>query len=178
MICTLTTYDPTRYTPGPWDYDMAYIVAPHPDGRHPDIYIAEIAHSDDEGRIASPRQQDANRRLIAAAPELLEALDYLRDADEIEDCEGYTSTALVDVVGDDEYQQSRWTDFQPEQLRQAAPELLEAIPPLIALVHRLLPKHAQSDSTLDNLPEVIQARAALASATPTHQPPLCNCGEA
>jgi hypothetical protein len=48
-----------------------------PDGIYPDIYIAEIAHCDDEGRIASPRQQDANRRLIAATPELLEALDYL-----------------------------------------------------------------------------------------------------
>jgi hypothetical protein len=66
-----------RYTPGPWEYDMDYIVAPDPDGRHPDIYIAEIAYSDEEGRIASLKQQDANRRLIAAAPELLEALDYL-----------------------------------------------------------------------------------------------------
>lgn len=65
------------HTPGPWDYDMDYIVAPDPNGVHRDIYIAEIAHADDEGRIASPEQQDANRRLIAAAPELLEALDYL-----------------------------------------------------------------------------------------------------
>jgi hypothetical protein len=70
-----TTYPLIRHTPGPWDYDMDYIVAPDPDGRHPDIYVAEIAHSDDEGRIASPQQQDANRRLIAAAPELLEALE-------------------------------------------------------------------------------------------------------
>ena len=53
----------------------------------------------------------------------------------------------------------------------AAPELREAISPLIQLVHRLLPAHAQSDSTLDNLPEVIQARAALANSTPsTYQP--------
>lgn len=64
----------TAHTPGPWDYDMDYIVAPDPNGRHPDIYIAEIAHSDDEGRIASPEQQDANRRLIAAAPEMLAEL--------------------------------------------------------------------------------------------------------
>jgi hypothetical protein len=56
---------------------MDYIVAPDPDGRHPDIYIAEIGHSDDEGRVASPEQQDANRHLIAAAPELLEALHSL-----------------------------------------------------------------------------------------------------
>lgn len=74
----LKTADPiTRHTPGPWNYDLDYIVAPDPDGRHPDIYIAEIAHSDEEGRIASAPQQDANRRLIAAAPELLEALEYL-----------------------------------------------------------------------------------------------------
>ena len=77
MTRTETFHSATRYTPGPWDYDMDYIVAPDPGGRHPDIYIAEIAHSHDEGRIASPQQQDANRRLIAAAPELLEALDYL-----------------------------------------------------------------------------------------------------
>jgi hypothetical protein len=65
----------TTHTPGPWDYDMIrdYIVAPDPDGRHPDIYIAEIAHSDEEGRVASSEQQDANRRLIAAAPVLLKA---------------------------------------------------------------------------------------------------------
>lgn len=65
------------HTPGPWDCDLDYIVATDPAGRHPDIYIAEIAHGDDEGRVASPEQQDANCRLIAAAPDLLEALDYL-----------------------------------------------------------------------------------------------------
>lgn len=74
----MTTTDNTcllaQHTPGPWDCDMDYIVAPDPNGRHPDIYIAEIAHRDDEGRIASYEQQDANRHLIAAAPELLECL--------------------------------------------------------------------------------------------------------
>jgi hypothetical protein len=49
------------------------------------------------------------------------------DADEIEDCEGYTSTALVDVVGDEEYEQSRWIDFEFERLRNAAPLMLEAL---------------------------------------------------
>ena len=60
----------------------------------------------------------------------------------------------------------------PARLRvmHAAPELLEAIPLLIGLVHRLLPRHAQSDSTLDNLAEVIRARAALFKATAIHQP--------
>lgn len=54
----------------------------------------------------------------------------------------------------------------------AAPQLLEAIPPLLGLVHRLLPRYAQSDSTLDNLPEVLQARAALRKSTPFHQPTI------
>ena len=61
------------HTPGPWDYDMDFIVAPDPNGVHRDIYIAEITHADDEGRMASPEQQDANRRLVAAAPNLYEA---------------------------------------------------------------------------------------------------------
>ena len=61
-------------------------------------------------------------------------------------------------------------DYANAQLMAAAPELREAIPPLIRLVHRLLPAHAQSDSTLDNLPEVIQARAALAMSIPINPP--------
>src|SRR5438105_5058028 len=56
------------------------------------------------------------------------------------------------------------------RLIAAAPELRDAIPPLIALVHQLLPTHAQSDSTLDHLPEVIQARSAIAKATVERRP--------
>ena len=77
MTSTAPTRPAARHTPGPWDYDWDFIVAPDPDGRHPDSYVAEIAHSDEEGRVASAEQQEANRRLIAAAPDLLEALDYL-----------------------------------------------------------------------------------------------------
>jgi hypothetical protein len=68
------------HTPGPWDCDLDYIVAPDPNGRHPDIYIAEIAHSDDEGRVASYEQQHANRQLITAAPAMLEALRLAQTA--------------------------------------------------------------------------------------------------
>jgi hypothetical protein len=59
------------HTPGPWEHDDQFIVAPDPRGLHCHIYIAEIVERDDEGRIAKPRQQLANARLIAAAPELL-----------------------------------------------------------------------------------------------------------
>jgi hypothetical protein len=94
------------------------------------------------------------------------------DADYTEDCDGENLAALLDVVGDDEFEHSVTIDFEHERMRKAAPGLLEAIPPLIRLVHRLLPSHAQSDSTLDNLPEIIQARAALARASLIHQPTI------
>jgi hypothetical protein len=49
------------------------------------------------------------------------------DADDIDDCDGETFAALVDVVGDDQYGQSVMIDFEAERLRKAAPELLEAL---------------------------------------------------
>ena len=69
-----------EYTPGPWQQDWQYIVAPDPDGVHPDIYIAEIAEEDSDGRVASPEQQEANGRLIVAAPAMLEALRLAQSA--------------------------------------------------------------------------------------------------
>jgi hypothetical protein len=48
------------------------------------------------------------------------------DADDIDDCDGETFYA-VDVRGDDEYEQSRWIDFEPERERKAAPKLLAAL---------------------------------------------------
>jgi hypothetical protein len=68
---------PSLPTPGPWDWDDQFIVAPDPRGLHSDIYIAEIVETDEEDRAASPEQQEANKRLIAAAPELLGALECL-----------------------------------------------------------------------------------------------------
>ena len=69
-----------RHTPGPWSHEWQFIVAPDPAGIHPDIYIAEIAETDDEGRVATPEQQAANGCLIAAAPQLLRALEIAEQA--------------------------------------------------------------------------------------------------
>jgi len=96
MTCVEKTPPTARHTPGPWDYDMDYIVAPDPNERHPDIYIADIANSDDEGRVASLEQQDANRRLIAAAPALLEALF---DCVEYLECNRADAVSGVEAVG-------------------------------------------------------------------------------
>lgn len=51
------------------------------------------------------------------------------------------------------------------RVRDAAPDLLAAIGPLIRTIHDLLPRHMQPDSTLDTLPAVQAARAAIAKAT-------------
>jgi hypothetical protein len=88
-----------KHTPGPWEWDENFIVAPDPSGKHPDIYIAEIASEDEEGRVASDKEQTANARLIAAAPrmfqELQDSLRWLREhakymSNEVR--EGYTAT--------------------------------------------------------------------------------------
>ena len=49
------------------------------------------------------------------------------DADSIDDCEGENLAALVDVVGDEEYEESRLIDFEIERERRAARPLLAAL---------------------------------------------------
>src|SRR4051794_29023708 len=56
------------------------------------------------------------------------------DTDDINDCDGETFAALVDVVGDEDFRHSQMIDFEPERLRKAAPALLEA---LVMCRHRL-----------------------------------------
>jgi len=93
---------PVGHTPGPWQHEDQFIVAPDPEGKHVDIYIAEIATDDETGRVASPEQQQANGKLLAAAPTLLEAAQLviqrwskgdLADAVRMLDC------AVVDAGG-------------------------------------------------------------------------------
>jgi hypothetical protein len=48
-------------------------------------------------------------------------------ADSIDDCEGRSFSALVDVLGDEDYEQSEVIDFEEERQHQAAPKLLGAL---------------------------------------------------
>jgi hypothetical protein len=49
------------------------------------------------------------------------------DADSIDDCDGETIAALVDMVGDENYSQSVTIDFESERIRKAAPKQLAAL---------------------------------------------------
>jgi hypothetical protein len=49
------------------------------------------------------------------------------EAQEIDDCEGESYSAMVDVAGDTEYAHSRFVDFEPERLRMASKGLLAAL---------------------------------------------------
>lgn len=73
----------TKHTPGPWIVDpcQPYVVIPAAVETEKGGYIAEAAGDD-------CAQQQANARLMAAVPELLEALEELLhapDPDEVED---------------------------------------------------------------------------------------------
>ena len=94
-----------EHTPGPWEQDGQFIVAPDPNGIHPDIYIAEIAEEDSEGRIASPEQQKANGQVIVAAPALLAALKGVIDYAE---SEAYSLEKLKDSPEADVEAERAW----------------------------------------------------------------------
>ena len=49
------------------------------------------------------------------------------EADSIDDCDGETLGALVDVQGDEDYEDSQFIDFEAEQQRKAAPRMLAAL---------------------------------------------------
>jgi hypothetical protein len=49
------------------------------------------------------------------------------DAEYAEDCDGENLTALIDLVGDDQFERSVTIDFEAERLRKAAPHLLAAL---------------------------------------------------
>jgi hypothetical protein len=71
----------------------------------------------------------------AETPETAAAIarDMLtRDAVEIDDCEGMTLSALVDVDGDEECEHSVVIDFEEERQRKAAPVLLAACRMVVA----------------------------------------------
>ena len=105
-------------------------------------------------------------RIEADTPETAaaKARDKLTgDADDIDDCDGETFAALVDVVGDERYEHSVTIDFEPERLRKAAPTLHEALKQVsLALAHH---RHWQP-SMVDHLRNITDAALAELAAPP------------
>ena len=68
------------HTPGPWDVDddtmEIFSITPG----HSTGWIAKVLGNDDNGRPLTPDEMAANARLIACAPEMLDALRLAADA--------------------------------------------------------------------------------------------------
>lgn len=70
-----------KHTPGPWtswDFDGRIYITP---AAAPCLYVADIngPQQDPEGNYPAKRQREANAALIAAAPELLAALEAVHN---------------------------------------------------------------------------------------------------
>jgi hypothetical protein len=83
-------------------------------------------------------------------------------ADSIDDCEGESLSALIDVEGDTEYVQSRIIDFEPERQRRAAPRLLDSLRNVLDAYCYWLPRHGDKEAV--NSLMVTNARIAIAQA--------------
>ena len=84
------------------------------------------------------------------------------DADDMEPCDGETFSALVDVVGDDEFTQSVTIDFESERLRKTASELLDALQTLAEQADQDCPAEYRTRHFVDALE---QAHVVIAKAT-------------
>jgi hypothetical protein len=84
------------------------------------------------------------------------------DADDIIDCDGEDFAALVDVAGDEEFEQSRTIDFEPERQRKACPKLLDALRWITCCPMIVGPADTTAYIVSDE--RIAQARAAVAEA--------------
>ena len=86
------------------------------------------------------------------------------DADSIEDCDGETMAALVDVQGDEDYRHSRAIDFEGVRERKAASRMLAALTWLLDdLADAGEDRNPETGEAYDS---VAFARAAKAAAEP------------
>ncbi|MDY3551445.1 hypothetical protein R5W24_000521 [Gemmata sp. JC717] len=89
----------------------------------------------------------------------------LKVADEIDECEGETLAALVDLDSDEQHEQSRTIDFEAGRMLKAEPKLLAALTALSGLEvkgHSLL---ARLQFTAEGRELAAQISEAIAEAT-------------
>ena len=87
----------------------------------------------------------------------------LRDADDLDECDGADFAALVDVAGDEGFHRSVTVEFEGEGLRKAAPELLAAL----TLARRALnaaPRFRVGDTDSYRIASVVDEAIAKAGA--------------
>ena len=68
-----------KHTPGPWFVDEESLTDVRTDGVDKLMWICDAPADHDKSNVEGMKQRLANARLIAAAPELLEALIKARD---------------------------------------------------------------------------------------------------
>jgi hypothetical protein len=83
------------------------------------------------------------------------------EADDIEDCNGEDSSALVDLAGDEDYRHSVTIDFEGERIRKAAAKLLEDLKAMDDAFSHYCEYRQQSD---DETSALVRARATIAKA--------------
>ena len=89
-----------------------------------------------------------------------------QEAFDTEDCDGDNLAALIEVAGDNEFTQSVTIDFEPERLRKAVPELLDALVQTNAMLHMLWDLIADSPDE-DTIRTDINAQLAVNSTAIT-----------
>lgn len=90
---------------------------------------------------------------------------HFDDAADWSDCEGESLAALVDVPGDEEYEQSRMIDFEPGRMLKAAPKLLKALEALSGLEVKGHPLLARLQFSEEGRALAAMIAAAIAKAT-------------
>ena len=85
----------SKHTPGPWKFEIAWAGFSAIRGRDGQLIFGVAAGSDDERRLEP--EIEANAHLIAAAPDLLEALEDLRP---ILDAFERGQTRYADLMGE------------------------------------------------------------------------------
>ena len=90
------------------------------------------------------------------------------EADFIDDCHGEDFAALVDVTGDESYEQSRFIAFDAERLRQNAPKLLKMLDQLTYWVKcdKTHPDNPLVRETLWSLAEQVNAALVASRVAP------------
>ena len=100
----------SEHTPGPWKAKKWVGTDPYDDPDRPFVEVGNVHWSPKNWKPPAAIKQTANARLISAAPELLEALEffvaaaggaiYCVEGEELQDCVDKARAAIANAKGD------------------------------------------------------------------------------